>query len=348
MALNYRDVLSGDTLFGTATPQGVMGVDVPAANRDGMMALAASLLAGSGPQPHRTSFGQHLGHGLQAALAARAQALQRQQKQRLIEAQIEAMKPQPVASKRYVVNGALVDENGVPVYTAPPKTELTDAEEKYAAIQRLKAEGATDADPRVQALSREIEMLGTRAPGISVNVGDKLPTPPQGQRYVKDPKAPGGYRLENIQGARDQRSEGERKAALFADRMEQLSSDILDKPPNAMSQKAFEIAQEGGLTGAAANRALSAPEQKHFNAARGWLAGILRNDTGATITAEEFRQYYPTYFPVPGDTKEVIEQKRQLRLKTQQGVRANSGVYTGDGSPANEPHSDNIVNWDDL
>lgn len=101
MALNYQDLLNGNTLFGTEAPQGVMGVDVPAANRDAMMMLATQLLAGSGPQPHRTTLGQQLGVGLQQAMAVRAQALQDQQKQRLVQAQIEALsaKADPNLSK---------------------------------------------------------------------------------------------------------------------------------------------------------------------------------------------------------------------------------------------------------
>lgn len=323
--------------------------DQKAAQQQAQLAMAAQLLDAGGWSPNRTSFGQAIGRGMSAAGQARQGSVDQSLQAALLRKQLQSLN-QKDAPKRYVVNGNLVDENGKPVFTAEDKPKPTEAESLYQGIERLKAGGATESDPRVLALQRQIEILGTRAPGVSVNVGDKLPNPPQGYAYQPDQTSPWGYRLAKLPGAPDNRSEGERKASLFADRMEQLGKDVIDSPPSAMSQKQFEVAQKGGFIGAGANKLLSPKEQKHFNAARGWLAGILRNDTGATITAEEFNQYYPTYFPVPGDSGEVIEQKRQLRTKTQQGVRANSGMNgeTRGGSPPSSTGNDNVVNWDDL
>lgn len=91
MALNFQSLLNGESLFGSAPAGGVMGEETRVANKDAMMALASQLLAGSGYSSQRSTFGQQAGLGLQAANAARTQSLQAQQKQRLIDAQIQAL-----------------------------------------------------------------------------------------------------------------------------------------------------------------------------------------------------------------------------------------------------------------
>lgn len=170
----------------------------------------------------------------------------------------------------------------------------------------------------------QIEMKKAGASSVNVNT-EKLPTPPQGMAYVKDPNSQFGYRLEKIPGARDPRTENQQKAGLLAKRMGELSGDVMNEAPSVFSQQAATYAQKGGVLGALANKTLSAKDQKHFNAARGWLAGILRQDTGATISDTELEQYYPTYFPVPGDSAAVIEQKRKLRNVTQAGLATIGG-----------------------
>jgi hypothetical protein len=153
------------------------------------------------------------------------------------------------------------------------------------------------------------------------------PTAPQGQVYVPDPDPNNklGYRLENIPGAKDPRTEAQQKAGLLSERMKSLSADVKDEAPTIPTQLMASLAQGGGITGGMANAGLSAEQQKHFNAARGWLAGVLRQDTGATIQPFEIAEYYPTFFPVPGDSKEVIAQKKKLREVTENAISANSG-----------------------
>ncbi len=153
------------------------------------------------------------------------------------------------------------------------------------------------------------------------------PQAPQGQVYVKDddPNNPLGYRLQNIPGAKDPRTEAQQKAGLLSERMKALSADVKDEAPTIPTQLLASLAQGGGITGGMANAGLSAEQQKHFNAARGWLAGVLRQDTGATIQPFEIAEYYPTFFPVPGDSKEVIAQKKKLREVTENAISANSG-----------------------
>jgi hypothetical protein len=93
---------------------------------------------------------------------------------------------------------------------------------------------------------------------------------------------------------------------------------------------------EGGIlslvpgAGAAANASLSADAQKYFQAQKEFLAGILRGDTGAAITREEFQLYGPMYFPMPGDKPETVKLKSEARQRALDGVK----VVAGPGGPA--------------
>lgn len=89
--------------------------DQQAARQQALMAMGAQLLAAGGPSPQRTSFGQALGPALMAGQQAQQQATDGALQMLLLKAQLQK-KQEP---KRYVVKGALVDENGKPIYEAP-------------------------------------------------------------------------------------------------------------------------------------------------------------------------------------------------------------------------------------
>ncbi len=64
---------------------------------------------------------------------------------------------------------------------------------------------------------------------------------------------------------------------------------------------------------AAVNSLVSAPRQQAEQAAREFLAAVLRKDTGAAITSQEFDIYGQTYLPQPGDSAAVLRQKANSR-----------------------------------
>lgn len=64
---------------------------------------------------------------------------------------------------------------------------------------------------------------------------------------------------------------------------------------------------------AAVNSLVSAPRQQAEQAAREFLAAVLRKDTGAAITSQEFDIYGQTYLPQPGDSAAVLRQKAKSR-----------------------------------
>ncbi|MGB0855392.1 MAG: hypothetical protein ACPGSI_18995, partial [Pikeienuella sp.] len=66
---------------------------------------------------------------------------------------------------------------------------------------------------------------------------------------------------------------------------------------------------------------------------------ILRRESGAVISDEEFENANVQYFPVPGDSPEVIAQKRRNRENAIEGLRIGSGdgaAYVERNDPAPE------------
>jgi hypothetical protein len=78
-------------------------------------------------------------------------------------------------------------------------------------------------------------------------------------------------------------------------------------------------------TGIVANMTNSQSFREYQQASREWIAAMLRKDTGAAVTETEWKLYFPTYFPQPGDSPQVIEQKRAARMAAARGLREASG-----------------------
>lgn len=81
----------------------------------------------------------------------------------------------------------------------------------------------------------------------------------------------------------------------------------------------------GGILGAAGNAALSKEQQKVEQAQRNFVNAVLRQESGAVISDAEFANAQKQYFPQPGDSKQVIEQKRKNRETAISGFQKLSG-----------------------
>ena len=81
----------------------------------------------------------------------------------------------------------------------------------------------------------------------------------------------------------------------------------------------------GGALGVAGNLALKPKTQQVEQAQRDFVNAVLRKESGAAIGASEFKNAQRQYFPQPGDSKEVIEQKAKNRRTAIQGLRVMSG-----------------------
>ena len=99
----------------------------------------------------------------------------------------------------------------------------------------------------------------------------------------------------------------------------------------------------GGAMEAGANAMLSDPSQKADQAQRDFVNAVLRQESGAAISAGEFDNARKQYFPQTGDSKAVIEQKANNRQLVIRGFEQNSrpgamaeigsGGATGEWSP---------------
>ena len=72
----------------------------------------------------------------------------------------------------------------------------------------------------------------------------------------------------------------------------------------------------------AINPLLSSNDQQYFNAVRLFAAGILRKETGAAFTAQELLDVQSRFFPMPGDSPQVLAQKAAARQQAVASMQA--------------------------
>jgi hypothetical protein len=136
-------------------------------------------------------------------------------------------------------------------------------------------------------------------------------------------------------------SEGERKSGGFYGRAMQAERNFanIDFDPTEPGQQSV---QGRGLVGqfvqdTSPNFLNSLPagignsreRQLADQAERAFIAAVLRYDSGAAIPPDEFVQQGRIYFPRPGDSPEVLEQKARDRQMAIAGLRSAAGVMAG-------------------
>lgn len=71
-------------------------------------------------------------------------------------------------------------------------------------------------------------------------------------------------------------------------------------------------------------------EQALALAKTSFISSVLRKESGAAVTPEEFAQYDAIYFPQPGDTPEILQQKKILRTNFIDTERLSAGPFWKD------------------
>jgi hypothetical protein len=69
----------------------------------------------------------------------------------------------------------------------------------------------------------------------------------------------------------------------------------------------------------------SAQQQQNDQARRDFVSAVLRKESGAAISAQEYINEEKKYFPQLGDSEAVIKQKQNSRLKAIEGLKAQAG-----------------------
>jgi hypothetical protein len=135
----------------------------------------------------------------------------------------------------------------------------------------------------------------------------------------------GGFRM--VQGDVDPNqmpklTEAEGKNAGFLKRALSAEKELsaLEAEGTSMWNKAA-----GTLPLGAGNYVVSEGAQKFNQAKRNFINAVLRRESGAVISPEEFENANQQYFPQPGDGDEVIAQKRKNREDAIAGFEIGSG-----------------------
>jgi hypothetical protein len=123
-------------------------------------------------------------------------------------------------------------------------------------------------------------------------------------------------------------SDTQRLSSGFAARMETAESIInqLEATQTGLPTTTTSIAASIPFVGGYAQRKVMSPDQQRYKqAADNWIRANLRKESGAVIGADEMQSEYETYFPMPGDSPEVIAQKAAARKVTTDSMRKNAG-----------------------
>lgn len=134
---------------------------------------------------------------------------------------------------------------------------------------------------------------------------------------------------EPVKGQGAKPTEGQSSAVGFAKRMDS-SEDILVglESQGVYPGYASNLAGAVPLVGGQLQRWAQSPqEQQYFQAAQDWISAKLRKESGAAIGVEEMEKDYRTFFPMPGDTAEVIAQKQAARKIVSEGMRTAGGEF---------------------
>lgn len=100
---------------------------------------------------------------------------------------------------------------------------------------------------------------------------------------------------------------------------------------NRLRQAAGGVPVIGGALASAANALPTAlggasdQQQSYEQAQRNFVSAVLRKESGAAISNEEYANEAQKYFPQPGDTASTIEQKARARDLAIEGLKAQAG-----------------------
>lgn len=123
-------------------------------------------------------------------------------------------------------------------------------------------------------------------------------------------------------------TDAQAKANLFGTRMKEsdrILNEVAGKySPAAVNAKmgAEDVPVIGSVAGYVGNKMLSDQGQQAEQAQRDFINAVLRRESGAVISPSEFANGQKQYFPQPGDSKTVLDQKRRNRALAIAGMEA--------------------------
>lgn len=141
-------------------------------------------------------------------------------------------------------------------------------------------------------------------------------------------------------------TEGQLAASGFAKRVATSTKTLTSLEesgydPASLTEKVATIVPGG-------NYALSDQAQEYQGAKEDFITAVLRKESGATISDEEFDREDKKYFPQPGDSTKTVKLKQKRRASQLEVLRNQSkGVYDIQYAPPSQAE-ETAVNWSDL
>lgn len=124
-------------------------------------------------------------------------------------------------------------------------------------------------------------------------------------------------------GGSERYTDGQRGSAAFAFRLQNAARSLDQLAQNGVSRPSPAILAFGN--GQLQENALNSNDRRWLQAAREWLAPVLRKDTGAAVGPGELVTYMGIYLPSPTDDPATLAQKAQARAVAEQALRAQAG-----------------------
>lgn len=139
--------------------------------------------------------------------------------------------------------------------------------------------------------------------------------------YPPDMRNPNG-RVVKVDGAKKPLNESEGKATLYLSQMVDASNTLDALEAKGVKPSPVSVAATNTPY---TNWMASSEQQKVAQTQRQWAEAYLRAKTGAAATADEVNNNIRTFFPVVGDSAEVIKQKATARKQAEEAMLAPVG-----------------------
>jgi len=264
---------------------------------------------------------------------------------------VEALKINTEAARQFGF-----DDQAIQAITAAamrdPKFASKLALEEYKRLSKGRAE-AKDVIAKERAMAQAMGMdVGDylkqkmNKSGVNVqvnNYGEPKPvTLPSGEqamvRFSKDPNA-----APIVTPFASSTTDTEQMTAGYASRMREAEKVI--SAMGAKGNPTWGAVMAGGLAGEPGRAVVSSPEQQqHRQAQEDWVRSKLRKESGAVIAEEEMDREIRTYFPMPWDKPETIEQKRKARETAMKAMEKTAGpAMRGVKPSASKPSVEDIL-----
>jgi GH24 family phage-related lysozyme (muramidase) len=263
----------------------------------------------------RAKEAQVIGYGGGGSVTGGAQP--QQQPQQVAQAGGAMPRPQP---NRAAMLRALSDENLPPQIAAVLMQHMKPSEYGFqmtpdGTLLRTDARGGSVAPIYQSGSKPSFHTVETSDGGKVSGFADA------GKGTFKQVEVGGGSTPANPHAMPGKTTEDERKVSGYANRTVDAHNTI-----NALEQVGTgvleHIASQVPVVG---NMAISKEKQNLLQAQRNFINAVLRRESGAVISDAEFDNGTKQYFPQPGDSPEVIAQKRRNREETIEGLMGGAG-----------------------